>query len=116
MEKSILIAIKLNLGVAESFTHFDEQILTHINSAFSTLHQLGVGPAGGFFIEDDSARWTDIGLPDDQVNAVRAYLYLKVRQAWDPPKTSFEISSFEEQIKQHEFRLSIMREEALDGN
>ena len=48
MEKSILISTKKILGIAEDYTVFDLDIITHINTAFSTLTQLGVGPAEGF--------------------------------------------------------------------
>ena len=45
MEQSILKSTKNILGIADDYDVFDLQIMTHINSAFSTLTQLGVGPA-----------------------------------------------------------------------
>ena len=42
METSILTSIKKMLGVAEDYTEFDEDIITHINSVFLNLTQLGV--------------------------------------------------------------------------
>ena len=56
---SILTSIKKLLGIAEDYTHFDDDIIIHINSAFSSLNQLGVGPSCGFHIEDDSETWND---------------------------------------------------------
>ena len=41
---SILTSIKKLLGIDESYTHFDVDIIMHINSVFMTLRQLGVGP------------------------------------------------------------------------
>lgn len=52
---SILTSIKKLLGITEEYEHFDPDIIMHINSVFSVLTQLGVGPAEGFRIEDDSA-------------------------------------------------------------
>jgi hypothetical protein len=54
MEQSILTSTKKILGVSANYTAFDLDIITHINSVFSTLNQLGVGPANGFMIEDSS--------------------------------------------------------------
>ena len=47
MENSILLSTKKVLNVSPDDPSFDMDILTFINSAFSTLHDLGVGPVGG---------------------------------------------------------------------
>ena len=47
MNDSILNDIKKLLGIMESYEHFDADIIIHINTAFSTLTQLGVGPSEG---------------------------------------------------------------------
>ena len=43
MEQSILTSIKKSLGIAAEYTHFDLDIVMHINSVFMTLTQIGVG-------------------------------------------------------------------------
>jgi hypothetical protein len=111
METSILTSTKKNLGIPEDYTVFDLDVITHINSAFSTLTQLGVGPPEGFMIEDASAVWTDFIVDDFQYNSVKTYIYLRVRQLFDPPTTSYLISAFKEQIKELEWRLNVHREE-----
>src|SRR4029077_16530262 len=112
METSILTGTKKILGLAEDYTAFDHDVITHINTAFSTLTQLGVGPAEGFMIEDDTAVWTDFIIDDDlQYNSVKTYVYLRVRMLFDPPGTSFVITALNEQIKELEWRLNIHREE-----
>ena len=59
MEQSILKSVKKNLNVDTGVDDaFDEQIVTFINSALSTLTQLGIGPSDGFMIEDDTALCT----------------------------------------------------------
>jgi hypothetical protein len=112
MEPSILISTKKILGIADNYEVFDLDIITHINSAFSTLTQLGVGPAEGFMIEDNTSTWTEF-IPDQdmQYNAVKTYVYLRVRQLFDPPSTSYLITAFDQQIKELEWRLNIHREE-----
>lgn len=111
METSILISTKKILGIAEDYTVFDLDIITHINSAFSTLTQLGVGPIDGFMIEDETAVWTDFIADDIQYNAVKTYVFLRVRLLFDPPATSYLIAAFNDQIKELEWRLNTHREE-----
>lgn len=112
MEQSILFSTKKILGIAEDYTVFDHDIITHINTAFSILTQLGVGPAEGFMIEDESAVWGDyINPPDHQYNSVKSYVYLKTRQLFDPPQTSYLITAMEKQINELEWRLNVHREE-----
>jgi hypothetical protein len=111
MEQSILTSTKKILGIAEDYTVFDLDIITHINSAFSTLTQLGVGPSVGFMIEDETAVWTDFIVDDAQYNSVKSYVFLKVRQLFDPPQTSYLISAVEKQIQELEWRLNVHREE-----
>ena len=111
METSILISTKKILGIAEEYTVFDLDIITHINSAFSTLTQLGVGPVDGFMIEDETAVWTDFIADDIQYNAVKTYVFLRVRLLFDPPATSYLIAAFNDQIKELEWRLNTHREE-----
>lgn len=112
MEQSILISTKKILGISEDYTVFDLDIITHINTALSTLTQLGVGPSEGFMIEDDSAVWEDFLNDDVQFNAVRSYVFLRVKQLFDPPTTSYLIEATERQIQQLEWRLNVYREES----
>ena len=78
MEDSILISTKKVLGINEEYENFDLDILTHINAAFSILNQLGVGPENGFFVSDSSDGWSDISVPDNQLNLIKTYLFKKL--------------------------------------
>lgn len=111
METSILTSTKKILGISEDYTAFDTDIITHINTVFSTLTQLGVGPAEGFMIEDESVDWDEYIVDDLQNNSVKSYMYLRVRLLFDPPATSYLISAFDQQIKELEWRLNVHREE-----
>lgn len=110
MEASILTSTKKVVGLSASYTVFDPDIVMHINAAFSILSQLGVGAADGFMIEDEDANWEDIGLPQNQLNLVRTYIFLKVRMLFDPPTTSFLIDAMTKQITEYEWRLNVFRE------
>ena len=106
MEISILTSIKKLLGVAEDYTEFDEDIMTHINSVFLNLAQLGVGPEEGFMIEDNTAEWEDFINGSVQLQAVKTYVYLKVKLLFDPPLSSSVTESINRMIAELEWRLN----------
>lgn len=109
--ESILTSIKKLLGIAEEYTHFDNDIIMHINSVFTTLTQLGVGPSEGFFIEDDSTYWTDFIEDMTKIQAVKTYIYLKVKLVFDPGSVgSSTLAAYERQISELEWRLNIIAE------
>lgn len=114
MEQSILKSTKKVLGLSEDYTVFDLDVLTHVNGVFTTLHQLGVGPGTGFMIEDDTALWTDFLVPTPDLNAVKSYVFLRVRLLFDPPSTSFHLEAMNNQIKELEWRLNVSREYSID--
>ena len=106
METSILTSIKKLLGVAEDYTEFDEDIMTNINSVFLNLTQLGVGPEEGFMIEDNTAVWEDFINNSTQLQAVKTYVYLKVKLLFDPPLSSSVTESINRMIAELEWRLN----------
>ena len=110
MEPSILKSIKKVLGIGADYTAFDVDILMHVNTVFSTLHQLGIGPPEGFMVENEHALWSTFLEDDPRLNSVKTYMYLKVRLLFDPPATSFAIEAMEKQIQELEWRLSVVRE------
>jgi hypothetical protein len=110
VETSILKSTKKILGLADDYDAFDLDVITHINTAFSTLTQLGVGPDAGFMIEDDSSKWSEYIDSGPQLNQVKTYVYLKVRMLFDPPATSYLIAAFERQLEEVVWRINILRE------
>lgn len=102
MEKnipSILTSIKKLLGIAEEYQVYDADLIMHINSVFSILTQLGVGPADGFSIEDDDALWTDFIPEKSKIEFIKSYMHLKVKLLFDPPLASAVIECMNQQIK-----------------
>ncbi len=106
---SILTSIKKLLGLSEEYEQFDADIIMHINTVFMNLTQLGVGPASGFYIEDVDATWSDFVNTDKyiQLNAVKTYVYLKVKLLFDPPLSSAVIESINRTIAELEWRLNV---------
>ena len=113
MEQSILISTKKILGLPAEYTAFDLDVITHINSTFAILQQLGVGPDAGFMIEDDTATWDTYLGGDLRLNNVRTYVFLKTRLIFDPPQTAHAINAVQEQIKELEFRINVQRESVI---
>lgn len=105
---SILTSIKKLLGVSKDYKQFDDDIIMHINTVFMNLTQLGVGPEEGFYIEDDRAEWFDFIDSEEnaQLNAVKTYIYLKVKLLFDPPLSSAVIESTNRMIAELEWRLN----------
>lgn len=118
MEVSILNTVKQTIGLALDYEPFDQNLITYINSAFSTVSQLGIGPEGGFTIEDASATWDDFIFDggDDMLNMVKNYVSLKAQLLFDPPVMGYLVDLKKEELKQMEFRLTVFRDaEVEDG-
>lgn len=106
--ESILTSIKKQLGIDKEYTQFDDEIIMHINSVFTTLTQLGVGPSTGFHIEDESSIWTDFVADMSKIYAIQTYVYMKVRLIFDPASLqSATLAAFERQIQEFEWRLNV---------
>lgn len=110
MSDSILNSTKKNLGLAEGYTEFDPDVIMHINTVFSILNQLGVGPEDGFMIDDETDTWEDFLGDDPNLNVVKTYVYLRVRHLFDPPGTSYHLNAAKEQYQELEWRLNTYRE------
>ena len=111
--ESILTSIKKLLGIQESYTNFDEDIIIHINTAFVTLNQLGVGPSYGFLIEDDGAVWTDY-ITECNLTMIKTYIYLKVRLVFDPPSSSALLESINRTIAELEWRIFLIGDKGAE--
>lgn len=106
---SILNDTKKVLGLMPDYDVFNPDILMHINTTFFTLGQLGLGPEGGIYI-DDATEWSEVIGDDPNLNAVKTYVYLRVRMLFDPPATSYLINAMTEQVRELEWRLNVYRE------
>lgn len=105
--ESILTSIKKLLGITEEYTHFDADIIMHINSVFMILNQLGVGPAEGFYIEDKTSTWDEYLSDPAQLQAVKSYVHLKVKMLFDPPSNGTVMNSVTQMINEFEWRLNV---------
>lgn len=82
-----------------------------INAVFGTLHQLGAGPAEGFRIESEREDWSDYLTYGKEINEVKTYIYLRTRLLFDPPDRGAVLTSFQEQIRELEWRIVVKVDE-----
>jgi hypothetical protein len=104
--ESILDTVKKLLGFESDYTAFDLDIITHINSVFFKLTQIGVGPVDGFMINDNTATWGQF-IETEKIMAVKSYMGLNVRLLFDPPSSSFALESFKKMAEEFEWRLFV---------
>lgn len=111
MTESILTSVKKMMGIAEEYDHFDADLIMHINSVFFILHQLGLG-LSLFKIESADEEWDDFIVlnPGINIEAVKTYMYERVRLIFDPPTNSSLLNAYKEDIKEFEWRLQIETE------
>ena len=109
--ESILQSIKKLLGPTEDYSHFDNDIILHINSAFATLHQLGVGPEEGFVIQGAEETWQDYLGDEKLLEFVKTYIYMKVRLLFDPPTIGAVMEALKEAIRETEWRITVVADE-----
>lgn len=108
ISSSILNSVKQMIGgISKEDDAFDVDLVIHINSVFSDLHQFGVGPKEPFAIFDEKDKWFDFTEDNALFNNVKTYMYLRVKLIFDPPTSSFVLSSFERQIKELEWRFTV---------
>lgn len=104
---SILNTTKSKLGIEPDDTDFDNDIIDDINSVFSILYQLGVGPtASQFTIKDSTETWDKFIGDEKNIYDVKTYMFMKVRLMFDPPTSSSVLNAFEKQIAELESRLN----------
>ncbi len=104
---SILNSVKKKLGITAEYTHFDDDIIDHINSVFMILTQMGVGPQDGYVIEDENNTWSEFTNDKVELIGVKTYMYAKVRMIFDTPLSSSVVQALKDTIDEFEFRLHV---------
>lgn len=105
---SILLSIKKLLGITEAYDHFDNDLILHINTTFSILHQLGVGPEDGFVIKGEKETWEMFLSDDKKLEMAKTLIFLKVKLLFDPPQSSSVLESYNNTISELMWRINIV--------
>ena len=111
---NILNNVRKLLGSDE---YFDPDLITHINSVFSRLQQLGVGPENGFAIEDGTEEWDEFTEDEPILNMVKSYMVLQVKLLFDTSTTSsYVLDVMNRQSQEFEWRLRQAAEELRESS
>lgn len=104
--ESILVSIKKMLGVFQDGDVYDVDLIFHINTMLMTLFQLGAF-SRPFSITGPEETWDELLEGDPyKLEAVKSFVYLKVKLIFDPPSNSFVIEAYERQIAELEWRIT----------
>lgn len=114
MIDSILESVKKVIGLTNEDTHFDEDLIMHINSEFDFLKQLGVSDED-FAIEDASTEWADYLPSDNSLNVVKSYICLRAKKIFDPPSSGILLQALNEEIDKYEWKLNVIAEQREGG-
>lgn len=102
---SILNTIKHMLGIEPEYTHFDIDIINHINTAINILAQIGCGKPG-YFIEGPENTWSEyLGDDLDHAYMVKTCIYNRVKLLFDPPLNSSVMDLVKNNLLEMEWRL-----------
>lgn len=115
--ESILTSVKEAISISEDCDAFDKIIIMHINTVFSILKRMGVGPSKGFSIRDEESTWDDF-IDDDSnstLEAVKSYMALKVQMLFDPPTSGTYAEAIKENIKELEWSLNFEADAMADS-
>ena len=117
MEESILRTIKPMINVEPDDHNFDSSILVGINSAFSTLLQVGIGvasdlenPSGNtesirsLHVRDDTAMWSSLNA-GSALGMVQEYVYIKTLLVFDPPSNPSVLKALDEESNELIWRI-----------
>ena len=102
---SILESVKKLIN-AEGDEYFDTDLIIHINTVFSILTQMGVGPKEGFSISDAETTWAEFTDNEMIFNMIKTYMALRVKLFFDiASASSYYINQLQQEADELEWRL-----------
>lgn len=109
-EETILESIRDYVGVQKDIDAFDKELILHINSAFSTLFQIGVGKDRPYRLEECSTWFGLFSEYEEELDLIKEYTFLKVKLLFDPPTNSSLLESLKSVINEIEYRIELQIE------
>lgn len=108
--ESILTSVKKLLSIDEMYEAYDADLIIHINTFLTRVHQLGIGK-NNYFITGKAETWKDFLGEQEEVRyqQVKTYVYLRTRLIFDPPTNSSTTKAFEDNYKELEWLLYVDR-------
>ena len=109
---SVLADVKAFCGIAWDNYDFDVELRAFINSALSTLTELGVDVKAR--VTNQEIDWPQV-LVSEFPEEVKPFVYLKVRQLFDPPQNAFLVTAIDKQLQELAWRINIHAERHQGG-
>lgn len=107
---SILESVKKLIN-AEGDEYFDTDIIIHINTVFSILQQMGVGPEEGYSIDDGKSTWDEFTEDEPLFNMVKSYMAIRVKLLFDiASANSYYINQLQAEADELEWRIKTAAE------
>ena len=109
---SVLSDVKAFNGIAWNNYDFDIELRTYVNAALSTLTELGVDVKT--YVTNQETDWPQVFVgtyPEE----VKPFVFLKVRQLFDPPQNAFLVSAIDKQLQELAWRINIHVERYQGG-
>lgn len=107
---SILESVKKLIN-AEGDEYFDTDLIIHINTIFSVLQQMGVGPEEGFSIDDNKSTWDEFTEDEPLFNMIKSYMAIRVKLLFDiASANSYYINQLQAEADELEWRIKTAAE------
>lgn len=105
---SILDTIKELLPLSTDDNAFDKDLIILINAAFNSLARIGVGSFDNQFkITGSTETWSEFIEDYGNIEAVKEYVYIRVKLAFDPPQSSAVMEELKHLLKEDEFTIQV---------
>ena len=105
MSDSVLLSIKQMLGISPEDTSFDVNVIMSINTALTTLMDLGLTEVEDEIVIDDDMTWDELLGGRTDIEYVKTYVYQKVKMIFDPPTSTAAIDAMQRSINELEWRI-----------
>ena len=105
MSDSVLLSIKQMLGISPEDTSFDVNVIMSINTALTTLMDLGLTEVEDEIVIDDDMTWDELLGGRIDIEYVKTYVYQKVKMIFDPPTSTAAIDAMQRSISELEWRI-----------
>ena len=103
LNDSILKTIREMIAPAEDYTYFDTDLIIHINTCMSILHQLGLK---SYKITGETETWADYLGDRIDLEHVKSYIYFKIKTMFDPPQSSFVLDAYKKEADKLEWYIN----------
>lgn len=112
---SVLLKIRGAVGLSETTSDFDTELLMHINASIGTLNQNGIGKE--IVVTDETTTWSDLQDPtqadrSEYFKMVPLFISLSTKILFDPPPPS-NVQFYQSRIEELLWRLKIAYEEPV---